>query len=46
MAHQTLKLRPGVEEIETPVLNEAGISECQLIRFKPDKQGRCTCASC
>ena len=36
MPHATLKLRPGVDTNETPVLNEAAISACNLIRFKPD----------
>lgn len=40
MAHSILKLRPGVQAIETPVLNEAGVSSCQLIRYKPDSQGQ------
>lgn len=37
--HQTFKLLPGVEIVETPALNQAGISECQAIRFKPDDRG-------
>ena len=39
MPHATLKLIPGVDQNRTPVLNEAAISECQFIRFVPDKQG-------
>jgi hypothetical protein len=39
MAHQTFKIRPGVEVNETPVLNQTAISDCQLIRFKYDSQG-------
>lgn len=39
MPHATLKLRPGVDQNETPVLNEAGISQSNLIRFIPDKNG-------
>jgi hypothetical protein len=39
MPHQTFKIRPGVEVNETPVLNQAAIAECNLIRFKPDAQG-------
>lgn len=35
MAHQTLRVK-GVDTNETPMLNEAGISSCQLIRYKPD----------
>ena len=37
MPHATLKLKPGIDQNETPVLNEAGISTCNLIRFVPDK---------
>lgn len=36
MPHATLKLLPGVNQNRTPVLNEAGISTSQLIRFVPD----------
>lgn len=39
MAHATLKLVPGVDQNRTPALNEAAISECQLIRFVTDRQG-------
>src|SRR5574337_894732 len=39
MTHQSLKLTGGVVEVETPALNEAGISSCNLIRFKPDPKG-------
>ena len=39
MPHATVKLRPGVDQNETPLLNEAGISSCNLIRFIPDRQG-------
>jgi hypothetical protein len=39
MPHQTFKIKPGVEVNETPVLNQSGISDCQLIRFKFDSQG-------
>ena len=39
MAHVTLKLIPGVDQNRTPALNEAAISECQLIRFVSDRQG-------
>ena len=38
MPHASLKLRPGVDQNETPALNEAGISSSQLIRFIPDQQ--------
>lgn len=39
MPHATLKIKPGVNTNETPVLNEAGVSACNLIRFKFDPQG-------
>ena len=39
MPHASLKLRPGVDQNETPALNEAGISETQLVRFIYDRQG-------
>ena len=39
MAHTTLKLRPGVDQNETPTLNEAGISSTNLIRFMFDRTG-------
>ena len=40
MPHQTVKLLPGINTTETPVLNEAGISSSNLIRFIYDsKQG-------
>jgi len=38
MAHESLKLIPGVDTIKTPVLNEAAISETRLVRFMPDRQ--------
>jgi hypothetical protein len=37
MPHQSLKLLPGVDQNKTPALNEAAISESQLIRFIPDR---------
>jgi len=37
MPHQSLKLLPGVDQNKTPTLNEAAISESQLIRFIPDR---------
>jgi len=37
MPHQALKLLPGVDQNKTPALNEAAISESQLIRFIPDR---------
>ncbi len=39
MPHATLKLSPGVVLNETPVLNEAGISSSNLIRFLYDPKG-------
>jgi len=38
MPHASLKLRPGVDQNETPALNEAGISVSDLVRFIPDRQ--------
>ena len=37
MPHQALKLLPGVDVNKTPALNEAAISDSQLIRFIPDR---------
>jgi hypothetical protein len=37
MPHNALKLMPGVDVNKTPALNEAAISESQLIRFIPDR---------
>ena len=37
MPHQALKLMPGVDQNKTPTLNEAAISESQLVRFIPDR---------
>jgi len=39
MPHASLKLIPGVDQNRTPALNEAAISESDLIRFVPDRQG-------
>ena len=39
MPHQTLKLIPGVDQNRTEALNEAAISDSNLIRFVPDRQG-------
>lgn len=39
MPHASLKLVPGVDQNRTPALNEAAISESNLIRFVPDRQG-------
>jgi len=37
MPHSSLKLIPGVDQNKTLALNEAAISESQLIRFIPDR---------
>ena len=37
MPHQSLKLIPGVDQTKTPALNEAAVSESQLVRFVPDR---------
>lgn len=37
MPHSSLKLIPGVDQNKTPALNEAAISESQLVRFIPDR---------
>lgn len=37
MPHNSFKLIPGVDQNKTPALNEAAISESQLIRFIPDR---------
>ena len=43
MAHASVKLNPGVDQNETPALNETGISTSHLIRFIPDRvQGALT----
>lgn len=39
MPHQSVKLKPGLDENETPALNEAGISTSQLVRFIYDRNG-------
>src|ERR1700753_42032 len=40
MPRAVFKLVPGTDTQETPALNEAsGISQTQLIRFKPDRNG-------
>ena len=39
MPHASIKLIPGVDQNRTPALNELAISECQLVRFIPDRQG-------
>ena len=37
MPHSSLKLQPGVDQNKTPALNEAAISNSQLVRFIPDR---------
>jgi len=37
--HASIKLKPGIDQNETPALNEAGISLSNLIRFIPDQNG-------
>jgi len=39
MPHQALKLIPGVDQNRTLALNEAAISNTNLVRFIPDRQG-------
>lgn len=40
MPHAVLRLVPGVDTQETPALNEnSGISQSQLVRFMPDRNG-------
>lgn len=39
MPHASIKLIPGVDVNKTPALNEMAISDCQLIRFIPDRNG-------
>jgi hypothetical protein len=36
MSHSAVRLIPGINQNETPALNEAGISTSNLIRFIPD----------
>lgn len=36
MAHQSLRIRPGVDTNQTPVLNETGVAASQLVRWMPD----------
>lgn len=39
MPHGALKLKPGIDQIETYALNEAGVSTSQLVRYMPDRNG-------
>lgn len=37
MPHASFKILPGVDKNKTPALNEAAVSDSQLIRFIPDR---------
>ena len=37
MPHSAFKILPGVDQTKTPALNEAAISDSQLVRFVPDR---------
>lgn len=39
MPHASFKIKPGVDQNETPALNEAGLSTTNLIRFIYDRNG-------
>ena len=39
MPHASVKLKPGVDQNETPALNETGVSISNLIRFIYDRSG-------
>lgn len=39
MPHASVKITPGVDVTRTPALNEAALSQSQLIRFLPDRGG-------
>jgi hypothetical protein len=39
MPHASLKLIPGVDTTKTPALNEAAVSQSDLVRFVPDRSG-------
>lgn len=39
MSHATFQIAPGVNTNRTPALNQAQLSECNLIRFMYDPQG-------
>lgn len=38
MPHATIKLTPGADQNETPVLNEAGVTSTNLIRYMYDRK--------
>ena len=39
MPHASFKIKPGVDQNETPALNEAGLSTSNLVRFIYDRNG-------
>jgi len=39
MPHAQVKITPGVDQNETPALNQAGLSFTNLVRFVPDRNG-------
>ena len=39
MPHASLKITDGVDTNKTPALNEAGLSQSQLIRYMPEADG-------
>jgi hypothetical protein len=39
MPHASVKFLPGVDQNETPALNQTGLSYTNLIRFVPDRNG-------
>ena len=39
MPHASFKVKPGIDQNETPALNEAGLSTSNLIRFIYDRNG-------
>ena len=39
MPHASFKIKPGVDQNETPALNEAGLSYTNLVRFIYDRNG-------
>jgi len=39
MAHATLKFQPGVNKTRTMALNEVALSDSNLVRFTPDREG-------
>jgi len=39
MPHASVKITPGVDQNETPALNQTGLSYTNLVRFVPDRNG-------